>query len=280
MVKKRSRYELTKKIVVYLCAVILMVTIFFPLVWTLITSLQPEIEIYTMPPFPFRMVEFTFGNYQFMFNYQPFVKALLNSGLVAAATAGFVMTAGALGAYTLSRLRFPGRTIIFNAVMIIYMLPGLGLLIPMIITLRIFGLIDSFLGALFAHSIFILPLMTWFLVGIFEAVPPDLEDAAQVDGQTRLGSLIHVILPLSMSGFALVAVFAFIMSWDELMFSSVVGLRNFPLLQPVILSLMEPMRAVIPQMAASGLISALPVIALAVVLQKYIIAGIMRGAIK
>jgi len=278
--RRRRQGELTKKVVLYTFAVIFMLTILIPIIWTILTAFQPLIEIYQMPPFPFRETTFTISNFYKMFNYPPFTAAIWHSALVAGTTAGFVMTAGALGAYTLARLRFRGRKTIFNLVMVLYMLPGLAMLIPMVITLRVLGLTDTYLGLVFAHSIFILPLMTWFLVGIFEGVPADLEDAAQVDGQTKLGSLVRVIIPLSIGGFALVSVFAFIMSWNELMFSMSVGIREFKLLQPTLLEMIEPTRMKVGEAAAAGLVSAAPVVALAVILQRYIIAGIMRGAIK
>jgi multiple sugar transport system permease protein len=160
------------------------------------------------------------------------------------------------------------------------MLPGVALLIPVAAVERATGLIDTLPGVMFAHSVFILPLMTWMLASIFSGVPVDLEEAGQVDGLSRLGSMFRVVMPLSITGVMIVTVFCFIISWNELMYSSVIAVRSFKMLQPIILEFMGPMKQVVPRVMAAGVFSSLPVIALAVVLQKYIIRGIMSGAIK
>ncbi|MFQ5762723.1 MAG: carbohydrate ABC transporter permease [Candidatus Bathyarchaeia archaeon] len=268
------------KLLTYVAAAVFLFVVLFPYVWMGATSIQVEIDVYKMPPFPFREVAFTTEYYGRLFTYSPFVQAIGNSAIVAVMTTAFVMTAGSLGAYAMARMRFKGNKILLQAVVLFYMLPGVAMLIPAIVVLRTIGLMDTLLGVMLGHSIFVLPLMTWMLTGIFASVPPDIEEAAQIDGRTRIGVLFRIIFPLTITGVALVTVFTFIISWNELMFSSVIAVRNFKMLQPVILELMGPIRTPVPQIAASGVISSLPVIVLAVVLQRYIIRGIMRGAIK
>lgn len=272
--------NLARKILIYVFLALFLFVIVFPYAWMGLTSVQFEIDVYKTPPFPFREVPFTLSYYQDLFVYAPFTSALVNSALVALMTTGFVMVAGSLGAYAISRIRFKGSRALFRLVMIVYMLPGVALLIPMVVVLRTLGLMDTLVGVMFAHSVFVLPLMTWMLAVIFRAIPDDIEKAAQVDGQSRLGVLFRVILPLSLTGVALISVFSFIISWNELMFSSVVGVREIKMLQPVILEFMGPMKQVIPTVAAAGVISSMPVLVIAVLLQKYILRGIMKGAIK
>lgn len=272
--------NLARKILIYVFLALFLFVIVFPYAWMGLTSVQFEIDLYKSPPFPLRAVPFTLSYYQDLFAYAPFTSALVNSALVALMTTGFVMVAGSLGAYAIARIRFKGSRALFRLVMIVYMLPGVALLIPMVVVLRTLGLMDTLVGMMFAHSIFVLPLMTWMLAVIFRAVPDDIEKAARVDGQNRLGVLFRVILPLSLTGVALISVFSFIISWNELMFSSVVGVREIKMLQPVILEFMGPMKQVIPTVAAAGVIGSMPVLVIAVLLQKYILRGIMKGAIK
>ncbi|MEM2902845.1 MAG: carbohydrate ABC transporter permease, partial [Candidatus Bathyarchaeia archaeon] len=174
----------------------------------------------------------------------------------------------------------PGREGIFTGIMVVYMLPGMAMLIPMVIVMKLLGLLDSIPGLIMAHTIYILPMMTWFLVGIFEGVPADLEEAAQVDGYSRLGTLTRVVIPLSISGFFLITVFCFVLSWNELMFAKVVGIFRVKMLQPAIFEFLSPTALQYSQVAAASLISGTPVVLLAIILQKYIIAGILKGAVK
>ncbi|WP_309493264.1 carbohydrate ABC transporter permease [Candidatus Hecatella orcuttiae] len=278
--KPNKARKIAGKIGIYTAFAILVFTILFPYFWMVTSSLQREIDLYRPPPFPFKPVKFTVFHYGELLSYPPFTEGLVNSALVALITAGFVMTAGSLGAYALVRTRFKVNRVLLQAIVIFYMLPGVALLIPVATVERALGLIDTLPGVVFAHSVFILPLMTWMLASIFRGVHMDLEEAGQVDGLSRFGTMFRVVLPLSITGVMIVTVFCFIISWNELMYSSVIGVRDFKMLQPVILEFMGPMKQVIPRVMAAGVFSSLPVIALAVILQKYIIKGIMSGAIK
>jgi ABC-type glycerol-3-phosphate transport system permease component len=122
--------------------------------------------------------------------------------------------------------------------------------------------------------------MTWFLIGIYENVPADILEALQMDGTSRIRALFREVIPLSRFGFFLILVFSFVTSWNDLMFANTVGIVSVKLLQPRILEFMSGARVLFAQMAAGGILSSLPVVVLAIVLQRQIIAGIMKGAIK
>jgi len=269
-----------RKTVVTILGYLLLVVLIFPFVWIVLASLQPESEIIRLPPFPARPTTFTLDNFRYVLGYRPFTNSIFTSIVVAIVTTAFVMSAGAVGAYALAKLRFPGREAIFTGIMVVYMLPGMAMLIPMVIVMKHLGLLDSIAGLIMAHTIYILPMMTWFLVGIFEGVPADLEEAAQVDGYSKLGTLTRVVIPLSISGFFLITVFCFVLSWNELMFAKVVGIFKVKMLQPAIFEFLSPTALQYSQVAAASLISGMPVVLLAIVLQKYIIAGILKGAVK
>lgn len=257
-----------------------MLIVLLPFLWMLLASFQPEADLITLPPFPFRSTTLYLDNYQIALSYKPFTNAILTSIAVALVTTGLVMSAGALGAYALARLRFRGRETIFKSIMVIYMLPGLAMLIPLVIVMKILGLLDSIPGLIMAHTVYILPLMTWFLVGIFEGVPIEIEEAAQIDGRSKMGALRRVIIPLSISGFFLITVFCFVLSWNELMFAKVVGIFRVKMLQPAIFEFLSPTSVTYSTLAAASMISSLPVVLLAIILQRYIIAGILKGAVK
>jgi len=274
------RKSRAKRVVIYIGAFAVVLFTLSPYVLTIFTSLQREVDLTSRPPFPFKSVTFTLESYMYILSYEPFSTGFLHSAAVAVMTTAFVLLAGSLGAYAIARIRFPGRNLLFNIMVIVYMLPSLAMLIPIVVSLKILGILDTFIGMMFAHSILLLPLMTWFLVGVFEAVPMDIDEACQIDGYSRFKSLFKMIIPLTKFGFFLILVFSFIMSWNDLMFANTVGIVKIKLLQPRILEFMSGARVLYTQMAAAGILSSLPVVALAVVLQRQIIRGIMRGAVK
>jgi len=274
------RRSKVKTVVIYAGAIFVILFTLTPYLLTIFISLQREVDLFTRPPFPFKLVTFTLDNYAYILRYEPFLTGFLHSALVAIATTGFVLLAGSLGAYAISHINFPGKTLLFNFIVVVYMLPGLAMLIPAVVLLKTLGLLDTFIGMIFAHSIILLPLMTWFLIGIFESVPKDIDEACQIDGYSRFKSLFKMIIPLSKFGFFMILVFCFINSWNDLMFANTVGIVNIKLLQPRILEFMSGARVLYTQLAAAGFLSSLPVVALSILLQKQIVKGIMKGAVK
>lgn len=274
------RSKIIRKVVLYTAAAVIVLFTLTPYILTIATSLQTEVELTSRPPFPFKLVKITFDNYKYILSYEPFLTGFIHSAIVGIATTALVILVSSLGAYAIARLRFPGNNLLFNLIVVIYMLPSLAMLIPVVVLLKTYGLLDTFIGMVMAHCTLLLPLMTWFLIGVFEAVPPDVEEASLVEGYSRVKSLFKLIVPLSRFGFLLIAVMSFINSWNDLMFANTVGVVNLKLLQPRILEFMSGARVLYTQMAAAGVLSSLPVIALAVVLQKQIVKGIMRGAVK
>jgi multiple sugar transport system permease protein len=184
-----------------------------------------------------------------------------------------------LGAYAIASLRFPGRRALFTTVMLIYMLPGIALLVPLVAIFRTMGLVDTLPGMILGHMALILPLVTWLLVGAFESVAPDLEHAARIDGAGRFEALRRVVIPLTVPSIATTAVFAFVLSWNELLVSRVLSVSSTPMLAPSIVNLMDPINRVEPLLSAAGLIASVPVLILALAMQRYLIRGIGEGAV-
>jgi len=275
--RKESKFAKALKYVAVIAVVLVMLV---PYLFTVVASLMPEPELIARPPFPFKGFDATLSNYIYILRYAPFTSAFLYSAAVAVMTTCFVLVAGSMGAYAVAHIRFPGNNAVFNFIVIAYMLPGLAMLIPIVVLLKTFGLLDMLIGMVFAHSVILLPLMTWFLIGIYENVPRDIDEALRIDGYSRIKTLFREVIPLARFGFFLILVFSFINSWNDLMFANTVGIVQVQLLQPRILEFMSGARVLYTQLAAAGILSSLPVIALAIILQKQIIAGIMKGAIK
>lgn len=272
--------SLSHRIAVYVLVLLVLGFVLSPYILGIVTSFEREPELVGRPPFPFKAITPILDNYIYILSYEPFSLAFIDSALVAITTTCFVMIAGSMGAFAIAHLKFRGRNFLFNFVVVVYMLPALAMLIPIVVLLKELALLDTIVGMVFAHSILLLPLMTWFLIGIYENVPADILEALQMDGTSRIRALFREVIPLSRFGFFLILVFSFVTSWNDLMFANTVGIVQVKLLQPRILEFMSGARVLYTQMAAAGILSSLPVVALARVLQRQIIAGIMKGAIK
>jgi multiple sugar transport system permease protein len=167
----------------------------------------------------------------------------------------------------------------YTTVMLIYMLPGIALLVPLVAIFRNLGLVDTLPGMVLGHMALLLPLVTWMLVSAFASVPPDLEHAARLDGAGRFEALRRVVVPLTVPSIAAAAVFGFVLSWNELLVSRVLSVSSTPMLAPGIVNLMDPINRSEPLLSAAGLIAAVPVLILALLMQRYLIRGIGEGAV-
>jgi multiple sugar transport system permease protein len=209
-----------------------------------------------------------------------FSTGLRNSLLVSTVAATVTTLLGLLGAYAIARLRYPGRIASYSAVMIAYMLPGVALLVPLVAIFKGLGLIDTLPGMAIGHIALTVPLVTWILIGTFDAVEPDLEHAARIDGASRLQALRRVVIPVTLPSIVTAAVFAFVLSWNDLLVSKVLYVGSTPMLAPSIVNLMDPLNRIEPQLSMAGLIASVPVLTLALVMQRYLIRGLGEGAVK
>ena len=161
------------------------------------------------------------------------------------------------------------------------MFPAVMIIIPLFIIMRDVGLLDSRLGLALAYATFLLPVFIWMMKGFFDAVPPDLEDAARIDGCSRLGAMLRVVLPLVVGGLVATAVFVAIGAWNEFLFALMLttstGSRTWPVgLQLMVGEFQLPWGT----LAAGGIISIVPVIMLFALVQRAMVRGLTAGAVK
>jgi multiple sugar transport system permease protein len=229
---------------------------------------------------------FTGKWYSELWNTPGFPTAVKNSLLVATIASLATTCFGLLGAYAIARLRFPGRTAVYNTVMLSYMLPGIALIIPLVFIFRWWGnsfnfaLIDTWYGMVIGHITILLPFIVWLLVGTYEALDPDIEHAGRTDGATRLRVIRSVLLPMTLPSVVTVLVFAFILSWNEFLVSKVLYISQTPMLAPTIVNFIDPINRVEPKLAAAGVIASIPVLLLALLMQRYIVREIAAGSVK
>lgn len=280
MITTSRRARLGWNIATY--AVLITLTIFciFPLAWTLLTSLKYEADIVTqtMQYIPKRI---TFDNYVAIWTQSGFPTLVFNSFVVTATTVVLCLITGTLAAYSFSRFHYPGRGALMLGYLVIRMFPAVLMIIPLFILMRGVGLLDSRFGLALAYTSFLLPLFVWMLKGFFDAAPKELESAARIDGCTRLGAMVRIVLPLARNGLVATSVFVAIAAWNEFLFALMLttsqGSRTWPVgLQLMVGEFQLPWGV----LAAGGIISIIPVMILFAIVQRTMVHGITAGAVK
>ncbi len=252
----------------------------FPIVWAFLISLKPEEDIVsaTLTYWPKRI---TFENYEAIWTRSGFPVLIANSAVVTSITVCICLVVGTLASYAVTRYRFRGRTELMLFFLVIRMLPAVMIIIPLFILMRSVGLLDSRLGLALAYTTFLLPVFIWMMKGFLESVPVDLEEAARIDGASRLGAMLRVILPLVLGGLVATAVFVAIGAWNEFLFALMMttsqGSRTWPVgLQLMVGEFQLPWGA----LAAGGIISIIPVVVLFAIVQRAMVRGLTAGAVK
>jgi len=251
-----------------------------PVVWLIITSFKPEDEIVnrTLTYYPHNPV---LSNYVDIWNQSAFPTLMMNSFLTTTMTVVICVVIGTLASYSFSQYRFPGKRSLLLFYLVVRMFPAVLMIIPLFLILRTFGLLDSHLGLALAYTSFLMPLFIWMMKGFFDTVPVELEKAARIDGCTRIGALIRVVMPLVRNGLAATAIFVAIAAWNEYMFALMLttssGSRTWPVgLQLMIGEFQLPWGL----LAAGGIISIIPVIILFALVQQTMVRGLTAGAVK
>ena len=212
-----------------------------------------------------------------------FLRFALNSMIVATATTVVSVTIATLGAYSLARLRFPGSEVLGRFVLLTYTVPSVLLLIPLFKIVVTLNLANNLIALVITYTTFSVPFCLWLLRSYFQSLPRDLEEAAMVDGASRLGALFRVILPLSIPGIVATGLFAFILSWNEflfaLVFTTTSDVKTLPIGVSTTFTAEQTATDWAVAMSASTL-SAVPIFIIVLFLQRGLVRGITAGAVK
>lgn len=258
----------------------IMVFVLFPFYWVIITSFKTTTQISQREsifwPSPATLSQYE----QLVFN-SPFLMWLGNSLLVAALSTVISVVIAALAAYALTRLKFLGAGLLTTAILITYLLPGTLIFIPLYQTLSDLGLINSYGALLTTYPTFLVPFATWVLIGYFRSIPVELEEAAMIDGASRLYAFVRITLPLAAPALLSVALFAFTNAWNEFLFAFVFitseSMRTLPIgLQSMVVGDILPWG----ELMAASLLTAIPVAILYMYAQRFLVGGLTVGAVK
>jgi multiple sugar transport system permease protein len=253
----------------------------FPIWWMIVTSFKQPVDIYSgvsMIP-----QHFTMDNYVELFRDRHFGSYLGNSLVVVALSVAISLAVGTLAAYALTRSTIGeriGRLSLVGA-LVVRMVPPILLAIPLYIVLGKFGLLDTKLGLIFVYAGLNVSLVVWMMESYLGEIPPEIEEAALVDGDTPLSALRRIILPLAAPGMVATAIFSVIVTYNEFLLAlSFTSTPNSQTITVGVSTLIGKIQIEWGPMAAAGVIGAVPIIVFALVVQRHFVRGLTLGAIK
>ena len=271
----------------YLVIIILLMVVMFPIVWMVSTSLKEHYDLFETPP---RWIprNSTTAAYQRIFISRAgaggvnFLTYFKNSLIVCSITVLFCILLAIFSGYALSRFHRRGEKSIFTSILITQMFPLPMFLISFYIMFMRLKLLNTYTGLIMAYTSFSLPFCIWMIKGFFDKIPLELEEAALIDGCSRMSALWRVVIPLVAPGIVAIGIFAFLSAWDEFMFALTLmsqdAMRTLP--PGIVLSFVGEFDVRWEDMMAASVVATLPVLIVFLILQKYLVEGLTAGAVK
>ncbi len=264
----------------WIAVVLIMIFCLFPFYWLINTSLKTGSDLSSaklLPPHP------SLKNYSSIFRNDDFIKALRNSAIISLTTTVIALVIGSFAAYALARLRFPLKFLLLGAILSITTFPPIAIAAPVFKLWTDIGLYNSYLGLILPDLTFTLPLTIYILTSFFREIPRELEEAALVDGATYFQSFRKVVIPLAAPGLVTAGLLAFIFVWNEFLFA--ITLTSSANRRPVPAAIAfftgsQQFEIPLGTISAASVVVTVPLIALVLLFQKRIVAGLTAGAVK
>lgn len=282
--KPRSWFQRHNRIItIYFSFILFVVFIGFPFYYIAISSFTPRTELFNTPP-RYWPTHFTLENYGNMIDSVPFTLYFRNSLIFAGGSALVSVVVSTMAAYALARIRFPGSNIVYMALILSSALPQIAVLVPMFQTFQQVNLINTHQGLILLMSSLILPFTILILVSFVMQVPPEIEEAALMDGANIVQVLTKIVLPLILPAISTMSVINFIISWNELLYPLVFAQRDSTKTLSVALVELSSDASTYTRpwdmLSALSVFMVIPVLLLVLFAQRLIIAGLSRGAVK
>jgi len=261
-------------IAIYLCFSL------FPIAWTLSSSLKPEAEVENIPP-TWIPENFTLENYWWVIKETPILVSIRNSLIMASGVTALAAILGVPAAYGLSRFRFPGISFFLLLILSSRIVAPTALLIPFVIIARTLGIVDTYLVIILIDTYMWVPFLVWIMKSAFDAIPQEINDAAKIDGCSNIGILGRVMIPLALPGLAAALIMVFLMAWGDFIFP--LALTHSTSVKPLTVQMTyfyTDVYTLYGGLTSAGIIGIIPAVFFAVIFQKYIVKGIMTGAVK
>ncbi|MDP6604173.1 MAG: carbohydrate ABC transporter permease [Rhodospirillales bacterium] len=272
---------IVKKVLFTVMAWVVVLLVIFPLLWMTSSSFKPLTELYLLPV-EFLPLEATTVHFERLLFETPFPLYFRNSALVATMTTALVIIVATLGAHSIVKFNYRGRTMVAQMILFTYLLPSVVLVIPLYLMMSWLGIVNSMFSLVVAYTTFALPFALWLLRSFMSGIPPDLEYAAMVDGASRMTAFIDVILPQALPGIISTALFTFILSWNEYLYALVLINKDTSKTLPpgVITMLTSQFNIEWSMLMAAATMMSIPLIVVFTFLQKHLTRGFGAGAVK
>jgi multiple sugar transport system permease protein len=273
-----------KRITLYLLIAMVLFFTLAPFLWMVISSISTNAELLSVPvnfipknPTLERYIRiFTSNDSQAIV----FKRGVLNSIIVASGVTILCLIIGTFAGYAFARLKFPFKNFSQQFFLFTNMLPPIVIVISLFFIYSKLKMIDSVFGLILIYSSFIAPFIIWMMRAYFVTIPKDLEEAAMIDGCSRIGSLFRIMLPLSVPGLVANGILSFLMAWEEFFFALILTTRHAKTITVAIAEFTEKQYVDYGMMATGGVLGAIPPIIVTLIFGKYIISGLTSGAIK
>lgn len=277
-----------ERVITYIFVFMLVLAVVAPFIWMVISSISPQVELSAKPPHWIPNNP-TLARYRALIlgsqsgaaipaATEKFLRGMLSSLVVSVSTTAVCVVAGTMAAYALARLPIPGKPRVLVGILSAQMVPVIVIIIPLYLLLR--SLADTWTGLIVLYAGFMLPTVIWIMHSYFLSIPESLEEAAMIDGCSRLSALVRVILPLSGPGLVAVSAFTFLSSWNEFFMALIFTGARTKTITVVVTEFSSQFGVDFGLMATGGVIGSLPPLILAFLLQRYIVAGLTAGALK
>lgn len=279
MIAKRLR-ALPNRIRLYGLLAIYVLVVSFPFYYMVLTSLRAQKDVYNKEAM-LMPVNLILDNYGIVLSSTNMTTWLTNSVVVGVVSSAIAVVIGTLAAYSLARLRFLGSATLARSVLFMYLVPSSLLFIPLFLIINNIGLRNTLWALILTYLTFNVPFCTWMLLGYFRTIPIELEDAARIDGCSRMGVLGRIILPLSAPGLVTAFIFSFTNSWNEFLYAAVMTSRSELRTIPVGLYSFQIADILLwGQLMAAAILATVPVLVLYMLVQRFVVQGLTAGSVK
>ena len=291
--------RIIRYILLYLASALFLAVFVGPFLWMIGASLQLERQLMQVPaslwPDPVSFAsykEIIYGalfdeavisteGYSSSYQARVYLGSFVNSSIIALSVSFFSVVFGAYAAYPIARLNFRGRYTLLFSILVVRLVPALSLAIPIVLFAKQMGMNDNLVTLILINMSFVLPYSIWLLQAYFKTIPTELEDAARMDGCNRFQVANKIIIPLSIPGLTTAAILAFLLSWGEFLFALLITETEKSYTSTVVAGMFATALDVsYVTIIAAGVLAVIPPVVFALFFQKYIISGLLSGAVK
>lgn len=271
-----------KRVGLFVALAIILLFIFLPIYWMVVTSIKPNEAAFQIPPELFPSEPSLMSYINQLQDRTGFLTYFVNTLIVSLATTLLSIVVAVFAGYAFSRFQFPGKGPLFIVILASQMFPLTLIVVGIYVLFNQLNLLDTYLGLILAFTSFSLPFAIWMMEGFFNTIPRDLEEAAMVDGSGRFGTLFKVILPLTRPGIIAVGVYSFLNSWNNLLFAlSLTSSQDMRMIAPgFLLTYVGEFQYFWADAMAGSVIVTLPMIVIFIMLQRHLVQGMTAGAVK